>query len=173
MRSPRGGGGGGTQRFRHFMFFGHVARMDSTRLAQCTLRWRGLQWWTWYPGLLAAKTGGQAGRRPAGRGVPRHSVRAIQEAFAEAQRAHLPVVQPRWRPPPEADRPHRDAGPVRRNPARENEVGRPHVDGARAQNPQQSAAETGAPLAEANDAEAGDEPPMHMQEFAQGREQYR
>lgn len=51
-----------------------------------------------YGTILASKSGGQTGRRPAGQGVPRRSERAIQDTPAEAQRALLPIVSRSWQP---------------------------------------------------------------------------
>lgn len=79
-----------------------------------------------HSGLLAAKTGGQAGRRPAGQGVPKHSERAIQDSLVEAQRMRVPVVQPWWQPPREADELRRQAHPPRRGPA-EGDAHKPHA----------------------------------------------
>lgn len=107
MRSPWGQ----TQRFRHFMFMGHVARMGASRLAFVVLRWRGLPWWQWYSTLHAGKTDRQSGRRPAGQGPPKHCERALQEAFTAAKQSSIPPLLPEWRPAAQA-------APASRGPAK-------------------------------------------------------
>lgn len=70
------------QRYRHFCFLGHVARLDpDTHLASLVLHWRSDRWWESYRDTLPAKTGGQEGRRAACMSTPGAAERAVREAF--------------------------------------------------------------------------------------------